>query len=148
MKFTINATTGNWLDKKTLKTGDIVKLTTEAAEIPNSKGEGMQVVAKCKVKGRADEPANLAINKPSKNALIMAFGEDSKDWMDKPLTVTVEKTVIAGKRGTAAYLVPEGFEVTEDSEGYIVITKVGVQGPVHTEVEYPEEEIKPEDIPF
>jgi len=149
MKFTINTTTGNWLDKKTLKTGDLIKLTTEATEIPNSKGEGMQVVAKCKVKGLTGDDANISINKPSKNALIVAFGEDSTNWIGKPLTVHTEKTVIAGKRGIAVYLIPEGFEVTEDEAGYVVVSKIGVKGPVPLNgVEYPEEEINPEDIPF
>lgn len=147
MKFTINTTTGNWLDKKTLKTGDVIKLITEAKEVPNSKGEGMQVVAKCKVKGQTGE-SNLSINKPSKNALIIAFGEDSTNWIDKPLNTSIEKTIIAGKRGIAVYLIPEGFEVTEDEGGYVVVSKIGGQGPVHTEVEYPEEDINPNDIPF
>src|ERR1035437_6543805 len=98
MKFTINTTNGSWLDKKTLKTGDVIKLTTEAKEVPNQQG-GNQVVAKCKVKGVQGDDLNISINKPSKNALIVAFGEDSSNWIDKPLTTSVEKTIIAGKRG-------------------------------------------------
>jgi len=147
MKFTINTTTGNWLDKKTLKTGDLIKLTTEAKEVPSQQG-GMQVVAKCKVKGQQGE-SNISINKPSKNALIVAFGDDSTNWIDKPLTVSIEKTIIAGKRGIAAYLIPEGFEVTEDEGGYVVVSKIGGQASVPLNgVEYPEEEINPDDIPF
>ena len=147
MKFTINTTTGNWLDKKTLKTGDLIKLTTEAKEVPSQQG-GMQVVAKCKVKGQQGE-SNISINKPSKNALIVAFGDDSTNWIDKPLTVSIEKTIIAGKRGIAAYLIPEGFEVTEDEGGYVVVSKIGGQASVPLNgVEYPEEEINPDDVPF
>jgi len=147
MKFTINTTNGSWLDKKTIKTGDVLKLTSEAKEVPNQQG-GTQVVAKCKVKGLKGDDSNISINKPSKNALISAFGEDSVEWIDKPLTVHTEKTVIAGKRGIALYLVPESFNLSEDAEGYIVISKAGVQGAVHTEVDYPEEYINPDDIPF
>lgn len=152
MKFTMNTTTGGWLDKKTVKNGDIIKLINEAVEIPNQQG-GMQIVAKCKVKGQTGEPTNISINKPSKNALISAFGDDSINWVDKLLTAQIEKTLIAGKRGLALYLLPEGYEVAEDEGGYLVIINpktektTVVKKEVDT-IEYPEDTIRPEDIPF
>lgn len=151
MRFTANTTTGTWLDKKTLKTGDLIKLITEAKEIPNQQG-GNQIVAKCKVKGQTGEPSNVSINKPSKNALISAFGDDSIEWIDKPLGVHIERTMIAGKRGIAMYLVPEGYQVSEDEGGYLIITnlneKVAVVSKESDTIEYPEETIDPMDIPF
>lgn len=143
MKFTANTTTGNWLDKKTLKTGDIIKLISEAKELPSQQG-GMQIVAKCKVKGQTGE-SNISINKPSKNALIDAFGDDSINWVDQLLTAHIEKTMIAGKRGIALYLVPDGYQVTEDEGGYLVITKPNSKT---TTVSKEEDEIDPDDIPF
>lgn len=135
---------GKWLDKKELRVGDVGKLKTEATEQTSQQG-GTQLVAKLHVKGQS-EPANVAINTPSKNALIDAFGDDTANWVDKLLTLHTEKTVIAGKRGVALYLTPEGFEVTEDSGGYIIVQRIGsATPPPPTPVD---EEIDPDDIPF
>lgn len=119
---------GAWLDKKNLVEGDIIKLTSEAKEVPSQQG-GNQLVAKALVKGGDSEAKNVAINKPSTIALVEAFGDDSVDWVNKPLTVHTEKTLIAGKRGTALYLIPEGFEVGEDDGGYLVVKRVGEKAP-------------------
>lgn len=138
---------GKWLDKKVLKSGDIAKIKNEATEQPSQQG-GNQWVCKLMVKGQT-EALNFAINKPSKNALIDAFGEDTNNWVDKVLTLEVEKTIVSGKRGIAAYLIPEGFELKEDSGGYIVIGKKGE--PIKAEPstnDYPQEDINPDDIPF
>jgi hypothetical protein len=135
---------GKWLDKKSLKTGDIAKIKTEATEQPSQQG-GTQWVAKLHVKGQT-EPLNFAINKPSKNALIDAFGEDTLKWIDIPLTLTVEKTIISGKRGIGVYLIPEGFEMTEDAGAYIVITKKGAER-TRSQEEI-EEDINIDDVPF
>lgn len=139
---------GSWVDKKTLRNGDLIKIITEATELPSQQG-GTQLVAKVRIKGSPDGAQNLAINSPTKNALIEAFGDDTADWVDKVLTVHVEKTIIAGKRGIALYLVPEGFEVTEDENNYVVIAPAGSREPVSGRATDAEEsEINPDDIPF
>ena len=141
-----SGTGGKWLDKKILATGDKLKLTTEADWVPSQQG-GEQLVAKCKVQGKTTEDMNVAINAPSKNALVDAFGEDSANWRNQTLTVEVFNTLIAGKKGVALYLIPEGFELKENSEGYMNI--VNVSGEIKEDtVEYPEDDINPEDIPF
>lgn len=132
-----SAVQGKWFDKKSLKTGDLAKLKSEATEEPSQMG-GMQWVAKLAVKGHT-EAANIAINKPSKNALIEAFGEETRDWVDKVLTLHVETAIVSGKRGVALYLIPEGFAVREDEGGYLVVERIG---------EYPSVDISPDDIPF
>lgn len=114
---------GAWLDKKTLRTGDIAKLVTEAVDMEGQ--NGTQLVAKLRIKGSTDEAKNISINSPTKNALIDAFGDETKNWTNNLLTVHVEKTLIAGKRGTALYLIPDGYEVSEDAGGYLVIMKRG-----------------------
>ena len=139
---------GGWLDKKELKDGDILKLVSEAKEQEGQKGK--QIVAKCRIKGQDNESKNVAINKPSKNALIDAFGKDSKDWVNKLLTVTVEKTIVSGKRGIALYLAPEGFELTENDDGYVIIvnkSQKDAKEEVPT-IEADEQEIDPDSIPF
>lgn len=143
-KFTKNSNVGGaWLDKKTLKNGDVAKLLTEAIEVEGQNGK--QIVAKIKIKGNNEE-FNVAINKPSKNALIEAFGEDSKDWVGKILGIQTEKGIFAGKRGIALYLIPDGFEVIEDSNGYIVITQKGQK--TEPVINVDEGEVDPNDIPF
>lgn len=127
MKFTKSS--GAWIDKSAIKNGDTVVLTTEAIEQEGQ--NGTQIVAKASVNG--GNPANTAINGASKNALIDAFGTDSLAWMNKPLTAHIEKTVVAGRRGTALYLIPAGFEMTEDSEGYVVIKRTGETVPAQSD---------------
>ncbi len=65
--------------------------------------------------------------------------------MGHPLTVHTEKVVVGGKRVTALYLVPEGFEVRENAEGYIEIVRIGSDVQKGTA---PKDEINPDDIPF
>lgn len=136
---------GAWLDKKELQSGDIAKLTTEAKWVDGTNGK--QLVAKIRVKGQ-NEDKNTAINTPSRNALIDAFGDDSNAWVGKHLTIKTESGVFAGKRGIAMYLIPEGYELKEDGGGYLIITKIG--GPVEKldTVEYPTEDINAEDVGF
>lgn len=140
---------GSWLDKKGLRSGDVVKIVSEPKIETGQNGE--QLVAKVKVKGGDNEAKNLAINKPSRRALVEMYGQDTSDWIDKTFTVEVEKTNVGGKRGIALHLIPEGYEVTEDSGGYIVVQRIGQEAPATpaaADIDYPDEEIKPEDIPF
>lgn len=128
---------GSWIDKKTLKNGDLIKIKTEAEW---SEGQnGKQLVAKMIVKG-TKETVNVQINNPSKNALVGAFGDDSKNWMEKVVTVQLEPGIYAGKRGVMLNLVPDGYEVTEDGSGYVVILPKIAQ--------VVEKEIEAGDIPF
>ena len=113
-------TGGAWIKKDTLKNGDQIRLVSEAEMMESTQG-GQQLVAKCRLKG-SSEAVNVAINNASRNALIDAFGDDSKNWINQTLTVETEKVLIAGKRGTALYLIPAGFAVTTDAEGYVVIS--------------------------
>lgn len=152
MKFNKSSGVGGaWLDKKEIKNGDQLKLVSEAKEEIGQNGP--QVVAKARVRGGSSEAKNVALNKPTVNALIEAFGDESTNWIGKVLTATVEKTVVGGKRGVALYLAPEGFEVVEDSGGFLVVQRIGSvaitqAASTGAEVEYPEEDINPEDIPF
>lgn len=141
MKVSKSSGGGAWLDKKTLRDGDMAKLVTEAQDVEGQ--NGMQLVAKIKIKGGDPEPKNLAINAPSKNALIDAFGDDTQGWMEKLLTLHTEKTLIAGKRGIAVYLIPEGYEVGEDAGGYLVIGKAGT---VPKEIASHEREMSQDDV--
>ena len=143
---------GNWLDVKSLVSGTQVCLATETKQVSdNYQGKPVtKNVSKIKVKG-APELQNVNVNQTSINALVEAFGPESKDWVGKVLTAQTEKTMIAGRRVVVLYLVPEGFELTEDSDGYLKILRKGQMPaqPVSTAPEPEEnEEIMPEDLPF
>lgn len=136
---------GAWLDKKTLKTGDAIKIVSEATLEEGQKGQ--QLVARVLVRGGDKEAKNLGINQPSKAALIEAYGDETAEWINKVVTVSVERVVIGGKRQLATYLIPEGFELTEDSGGFLVVQRIGV-APEEVNQEPREDDFKVEDIPF
>jgi hypothetical protein len=139
-----NTATGSWIKKDELKNGDHVKVVSEAKMEMGQNGE--QLVAKVLVSG-TKEPGNVSINKATRRALVESFGDDTVNWVDKILTVHLERMMIGGKRVIGLFLIPEGYEVTEDAGGYIVVSRIGGSIP-NTNVPYPDEEVKAEDIPF
>ena len=128
MKYQSQTTiSGGWVDKSKLTNGQRAKIVSEAQPVPSSfqdaKGNAQtQDVARVQFEGQK-ESVNCNLNKPTVNALIQAFGEDSKDWMGHYLTVEVEKVRVAGKAVTALYLCPEGFHKADDEQGYAVVCR-------------------------
>ncbi len=122
---------GAWAKAAELTNGTKAKIVDEAtksvSQFKNEDGsDKIQTVAKVRFQGKED-PLNVNLNRATIYGLIDAFGKESKDWIAKVLTVHTEKITVAGKRQTALYLVPEGFEVGEDTQGYVVVTKKGGQ---------------------
>lgn len=136
---------GSWLDKKELKTGDLAKLKTEATWVEGQNGK--QLIAKIRVKGQTEDK-NVAVNTPTRNALIDAFGTDTLNWVDKLLTIHVETGIFAGKRGVMLNLVPENFVMSEDDAGFIVIKKKEEVKPRVRSAEEIAEDINLDDVPF
>lgn len=125
MKVTKSLSTGGaWLKKEDLKSGDKLKIVSEAEMVIGTLGQ--QLVVKVRRQGTT-EPVNVAINQTSKNALIEAYGDDTKDWVDKVITVAVERAIINNKRSVIVYLVPAGFVLTEASDGSVTITSADIQ---------------------
>lgn len=145
---------GNWIKSTDVISGTKAKIKSETNPIPSqfTNKDGTiknQDVAKVLLQG-STEPVNVGLNRATINGLVDAFGEDSINWIDKVLTVHTEKMNVGGKRVTALYFLPEGYEVGEDEGGYIVVQKIG-EKPAQvkpTEDSYPQEDISPEDIPF
>ena len=142
---------GKWVKASEVKSGAKCKLVSEAKYVPsqfeNKDGSPKeQLVAKIRFQ-EGGEPMNVSINRASANALIDAFTDDSVKWQGQLLTALTEKVVVAGKRVTALYLVPEGYAMGEDDNGYVVIAKEGDEESL-PEVPVEEGGIKPEDIPF
>lgn len=140
MKYTKSSGTfGKWARASEIVSGTKVKLTTETA--PQASEFGTQDVAKARFQG-TQEDVNVRLNKTTVNGLIDAFGDDSKDWIGKVLTAQTEKALVGGKRVAILYLVPEGYELKDTSDGFVTIGKIGGE-------ETPKEEvINAEDIPF
>lgn len=139
---------GVWLEKTIALNGLKAKLVSEVQPMEGQFGK--QDVGKIQIQGEK-EVKNVNINKPTINALVEAFGSESKNWTNQVLTIRTEKMVVSGKRVIAFYLIPEGFEMMEDAGGYIVISKIGdsnVSVQKEDEIVYPEENSNPEDIPF
>jgi hypothetical protein len=141
-----NTVSGKWLDKKELNNTDMLKIVSEA-KIEEGQN-GPQLVCKVKVKGGDNEAKNIAINKPSKRALVEKFGNNTTAWIDQVFSIELEKTNVGGKRGLALYLIPEDYQVSEDENGYIVVNRKSFHVENEPTVQYPNEEINPEDIPF
>lgn len=141
---------GAWLEKTMELNDKKAKLVSETKPVEGQYGN--QDVAKIIVQGDK-ETKNVGLNKPTINGLIEAFGDDSNNWTNKVLTIRTEKMIVSGKRVIGFYLIPEGFELTEDAGGYLVITRIGKAEDKKEEkeekvVEYPEDDINPDDIPF
>lgn len=139
---------GKWVVGSDVVSGSKAKLTIETAPTPsqfkNKDGSvKIQDVSKILFDG-SNEALNININRVSLDALISAFGKDSKKWVNIPFTVQTEKVLVGGKRQTAVYLIPDGFELKEDASGYMLITKIG-------EEDLPTispDDIDPKDLPF
>lgn len=158
----VNKTSGSsgaWLKKEDIRSGEKLMISSEASLVEGQ--NGAQLVAKVRRKG-SNDLFNTAINNTSKNALIDAFGDDTADWNGKVVTAITEKAVIAGKRSLILYLIPEGYELKEGSDGFMTIEREAIQIQSRKrEPEYepadedtreaplPDEEmINPEDVPW
>lgn len=116
---------GSWVKGGDLQSGIQCELVSEAkpaiSQFKDKDGnDKMQDVAKIKFSG-VEEIKNINLNRSTIDGLISAFGEDSKDWIGKPLIAVTEKVVVAGRRVTAVYLLADGYELKEDDGGYMKI---------------------------
>lgn len=134
---------GAFFKNSEIISGSKCKIVSEATKIEGQ--FGMQLVARLRFQG-GDEAKNVNVNSASMNGLIDAFGADTADWQGNILTAITEKMVVSGKRVTALYLVPEGFELGEDAGGYVQIKKKEIDIPVVNVDEAPP--IKDSDLPF
>lgn len=143
--YTKNVTLGGqWAKASELKSGMKAKIMSETNPVPSTflnKDGSMKTQDVCKIKFEGlNDVLNLSLNRATINALVDAFGEDSKAWMNQVLTVETERVRVAGKAVVALYLLPSGYQKVDDDNGYAVIAKTGT----------PVETIKqdPDDIPI
>lgn len=144
---------GDWVKGSEVVSGTKCKLVSETnptqSQFKDEKTGAIktQNVSKIVFATSPSNQLNINVNRATINALVDAFGGESKDWIGKVLTAQTEKVVVGGKRVTAVYLVPDGYALGEDSNGYVVISKLGEK--IETIQLDPEmNDVKVEDIPF
>lgn len=136
---------GAWVKGQDVVSGTNCRLVSETEAQPSQFKDKngnvkMQDVSKIRFEGGTDS-LNISLNRATINALVDAFGEDSKLWINKELIASTEKVMVAGKRVTVVYLLPKGYEIKEDDNGYIIIVNPNKQVS-------PAEEIQVDSIPF
>lgn len=120
---------GKWAKGNELfdvRTAKIVGETTKQKSSFLNKDGSKKTQDVCKIEFEGvSEPLNVSLNSASLSALIDAFGEESKDWIGKTLSVETEKMRVAGKAVVAIYLIPAGYKRIDDANGYAMIIKEG-----------------------
>jgi hypothetical protein len=142
---------GKWVKGGDIKNGVRAKLVAETvrreSQFKNEDGTAkMQDVSKIRFENDT-ETYNIALNRATIDGLIDAFGTESKGWMSQYLTTQVEKMFVGGRSVKAVYLLPEGYQLGEDENGYMVVQRKP-QVAAAVDINYPKDEINPEDIPF
>ena len=137
-----STTSGAWAKGSELvgiKKAVIVSETTpQPSQFKDKNGnDKTQDVCKVRFEGK-EEVLNLSLNKATINGLVDAFGEDSKEWINQPLTVETEKVRVAGVARVAIYLIPKSYEKVDNDQGFAEIVKMGLEKQIN----------QPEDIPI
>lgn len=128
---------GQFLKKgEDIKENDIVTIASEGKQV---EGEyGMQNIFLVKT---ATDEGNISVNQTSINALIDAYGEDSKNWIGKQAKATAIKQMVSGKLQNVFYFSHPDAEMSEDGTFYI-------PGAQKSAIPTDEERVNPEDVPF
>ena len=115
--------------------GSVVKILNAGQVITGQFGD--QTVFSINTK---NGPKNTNFNQTSINMIVDSFGDESEGYIGKEVKVWTRKDIIAGKKVEIYYFAPEGWEM--DDYGDFTLN-----GSV-PEIEYPEEEIDLNDIPY
>ena len=122
--------TGSWVKTNELENGSKATIVSETNPQPSqwlNKDGTAKTQDICKVNfEKMSEVVNVSLNRATINGLVDAFGENSTNWQNKPLTVETEKMRVGGKAVIALYLVPENYQKVDDNNGYATIVKIGL----------------------
>ena len=134
---------GAWLDADKLKDGMKVKIVSECekrqSRFTNKDGSAKtENVVKVRLQGD-DNVYNARLNWTTIYGLIAAFGDESKEWIGKTLSIETLESLVGDTVRTILYFVPEGFELRKNSEKKMEIAKIGKIGD--------EQPIPQEDVP-
>lgn len=151
--------TGKWVKAVEIQNGSKAKLVSETVPTPSQffdkKGNPKtQDVAKIRFE-HLNETLNISLNRATINGLIDAFGDESSSWQGHHLTVVKMQALVGGKMQWILYLIPEGYALDADENGYPEIKNIkdktdsppnDVEIPIIGEDE--ENKVKVEDLPF
>lgn len=100
-----------------IKDGDIVKLLDEG-EYKDIKGTDGKIkkVLQFQLELPNGEIKTYTMNITTQRELISAFGDDSKNWIGKPLKANIVKQVSFGKMTNVLILVPAGELSVKDKD--------------------------------
>lgn len=146
---------GKWANTDDLRDGMTASIVDECkkeeSRFKDKDGNPkVENIAKVQFEGMP-EAVNTRINWTTINGLIDAYGKRSEDWIHKTLTVKLVDAMVGDTMRTIMYLVPEGFQLAKTPDRKLVIRTTGVGttigGPA-APIEYPKDDINPDDIPF
>ena len=97
-----------WVSSKTVDQGDVVKFLDEGewkeSQFKNPDGtKKNQFVMTVGVKG---SEMQMALNKTNREAMIVAYGKETKEWIGKTAIINLENALVAGKRTVCVILCP------------------------------------------
>lgn len=126
-----NKSAGSWVDVDKVQDGSKVKLVSECirqeSKYTNPDGSPKtENVVTARFQGQ-DAPVNVRLNWTSIYGLIDAFGKDSKEWVDKVLTVKKREVQVGDKIHDTLYYIPDGFELVKNAEKRLEVRKIGVE---------------------
>ncbi|MDD5178303.1 MAG: hypothetical protein PHT54_03440 [Candidatus Nanoarchaeia archaeon] len=111
MKFIKKVSLGQFLKKgEDIKENDIIKVANEGKKVPGEFGDQDVFLVKLE-DGRE---GNLAFNSTSINAIIDAYGEESKNWIGKELKVWMIRMAVQGKIKPVYYFTHPDAELNEE----------------------------------
>ena len=99
----------NFLKASDVQEGDEITFLNEGEWVENRKFTNSDGTAKQQCIFQVDyqgETKDLAINSTSRNTLILHFGKETKDWVNKKAKIQLVKQNVAGSLKDVLYLDP------------------------------------------
>lgn len=95
------------------KDGEELIILSEGQEVEGQWGP--QVVFR--IRTAQGSEMNLAFNATSRNKLIDAYGEETKQWIEKPVKVWAVNQVVSGKMRKVVYVTAPDQAIFDEDEG-------------------------------
>lgn len=125
--YTKKVSVGSFIKKgEDIKDGDIVKIANEGKQVEGN--FGMQDLFLVKTKEGVE--GNVSFNQTTLNGLIDAYGEDSVQWIGKPVKVWKIKMSVAGKFTDVWFFSHPHAEMTE--AGFVLSLKKQIEEEIPT----------------
>lgn len=143
MKYTKTVRTGKFAKAgEDYKEGDLVTVLSEGVK---TEGQfGMEDVFRVRMVNGNE--LTMRFNKTSINNMIDAFGDESKQWVGKEVKVWRILQNVQGKMLRVTYLSHPEADI--DEQGNFIIPGRPVAPNADTGIDYPVDDVDPEDIPF